>query len=173
MKNTLMKKFLVMLPLAFLLPGTAQAAGDATLIGAFKDWKAYSFADNGKKVCFMSAKPTEQKGKFKKRGDVLLFVTHWPAQNNRNVVSVSAGYPYKTNSEATILVGGNTFKLRTEGEMAWTQDQAADDAIAAAIRKGSTLEVKGTSQRGTDTTDVYSLKGSSAALDAITKECGL
>lgn len=168
-----MKKFLALLSLTLLLPRLALAAGDAALVGTYEDWKAYSFTDGGGKVCFMSAKPTEQKGKFKKRGDVLLFVTHWPAQNNKNVVSVSAGYPYKNGSDADVSVDGSTFKLRTEGEMAWTQDQAADDAITAAIRKGASLEVKGVSQRGTETTDIYSLKGSGAALDAITKECGL
>jgi hypothetical protein len=39
------------------------------------------------------------------------------------------------------------------------------------MRAGSTMVVKGTSARGTRTTDTYSLKGVSAALDAIDKAC--
>ena len=42
-----------------------------------------------------------------------------------------------------------------------------------AIRKGSKVVVKGTSSRGTLTTDTFSLKGSGNAHDAITKECNM
>jgi hypothetical protein len=44
--------------------------------------------------------------------------------------------------------------------------------LLAAMRDGSKMIVKGTSRRGTLTTDEYSLKGISAALDKIASECG-
>jgi hypothetical protein len=40
-----------------------------------------------------------------------------------------------------------------------------------AMRKGSELTVKGTSGRGTQSIDEYSLKGLAQALDKIDKEC--
>ncbi len=39
------------------------------------------------------------------------------------------------------------------------------------MRKGGTLQVKGTSQRGNDTTDRYPLTGFSQALERAQKEC--
>jgi hypothetical protein len=169
-----MKKFLPLLAGALLLSQAAHAATpDATQIGAFGDWKAYSFMDGKNKVCFMSAAPSEKKSVpvAKKRGDVLLFITHWSGEKEKNVVSVSAGYAYKSGSEAVIAVDGADFSMITDGETAWTKDQSTDDKITEAIRKGSKLEVSGVSKRGTKTTDIYSLKGSADAYDAISKEC--
>ena len=39
------------------------------------------------------------------------------------------------------------------------------------MKKGSNLVVKGTSQRGTETTDSYSLTGITAGMAAIDKAC--
>lgn len=167
-----MRYFIAILTLLFFLPAPARAAEDPFLIGSFDSWNAYYFTDNGNKVCFMSAAPREQRGLGgRKRGEVLLFITHWPADGTKNVVSISAGYPYAQNSLVKAAIGGKTFDMFTEGEMAWTRDQGTDNALTAAIRQGNTLEVTGTSGRGTTTTDVYSLKGSSAAYDAISKAC--
>jgi len=41
------------------------------------------------------------------------------------------------------------------------------------MRRGGTLVVKGTSSRGTDTTDRYSLMGFTAAHNAISQACGV
>jgi hypothetical protein len=167
-----MKKLLpLLLTSAILFSQPALAASNAKLLGTFEDWKAYSFLDGKSKSCFMSSKPTEQKGKFSKRGDVLLFITHWPEDNTKNVVSVAAGYAYKTGSEASLTIDDQEFKMITKDESAWTKDQATDDAIAAAMRKGSSVHVDGISKRSTKTTDIYSLKGSAAAYEAISKEC--
>jgi len=148
------------------------SADNPVLIKAFGDWKAYYFTDQGAKVCFMSSPPEKQEGKFKKRGDVLFFITHWAADKTKNVISVSAGYAYKDESTATVTVDDHDFTLATVGETAWARDSGTDTAIAEAIRKGSSLSVTGTSKHGTKTKDTYSLKGSSAAYEAITKTCG-
>jgi len=39
------------------------------------------------------------------------------------------------------------------------------------MRKGADATVKATSSKGTDTTDVFSLKGLSQALDKVAQEC--
>jgi hypothetical protein len=56
--------------------------------------------------------------------------------------------------------------------MAWAPDTAQDNAITEAIKTGSSMVVKGTSSRGTVTTDTFSLSGSSKAYEAISTECG-
>lgn len=169
-----MKYFIAILTILFFLPAPARAAEDPFLIGTFDSWNAYYFMDNGNKVCFMSAAPKEQKGiGNRKRGEVLLFITHWPADNTKNVVSISTGYPYAQNSMVKAEIGGKKFDMFTEGEMAWTKDQGTDNALTDAIRRGATLNVTGSSSRGTVTTDVYTLKGSAAAYDAISKSCNM
>lgn len=157
--------------LGFLTMSSAAHASEPQKIGTYGDWSAYSFVENGKKVCYMVSSPKTDEGDYTRRGEIYTLITHRPSENTRNVFSYIAGYPYKQDSEVTVSVNGKDFKLFTYEETAWAPDSATDNAIAAAVRKGSSLVVKGTSKRGTLTTDTYSLKGSGAAHDAISKAC--
>ena len=58
----------------------------------------------------------------------------------------------------------------SKGDTAWV-DTGNDKKIVAAMKAGQSLKVKGTSWRGTQTEDTYSLSGISAALAAIDKAC--
>lgn len=151
--------------------GSAQANVPPTVLNTYEDWKVYSFAEGNQKVCFMSSQPLKQEGNFKKRGEVFFFVTHWADAKDKNVVSVSNGYSFNPGAPAVINVDNKKFELLTQEEMAWSKDQSMDDAITAALQKGSSLVVTGTSKRGTFTTDTYSLKGGAAAYQAMMKEC--
>ncbi|MEE8247875.1 MAG: invasion associated locus B family protein, partial [Alphaproteobacteria bacterium] len=66
-----------------------------------------------------------------------------------------------------------SWDLFTNGASAWAPTAVDDKAIVKSMRAGSSMTVKGTSSRGTQTTDTYSLLGFSKALGAITKACGL
>ncbi len=147
-------------------------ASEPELIGTFDQWKAYVFEENGHKVCYMAAdKPSKAEGKYAKRGDPVALITNRPAEGTKNVFTYMAGYSYKTDSDVEISVDGKIFKLFTQNDMAWAADAAADNAITQALRKGSKMVVKGTSSRGTQTKDTFSLKGSSKAHDAISQAC--
>lgn len=163
--------FVLTLLLLPLLAFPAQAA-DPVVLGTYGPWKALTFDQPGRgKVCFMSAKPQKQEGKFTKRGDVAFFITHWAAEGTRDVVSVSIGYPFKKGSKLTLGIDGRDYSMLTDGEMAWAADSKADKTISEAVRKGSKLTVKATSQRGTTTTDTYDLSGTGDAYKAITDAC--
>lgn len=164
-----------------LAAGTAFANTDPRVLGVFGDWRAHSFDDASGKACFMTSEPTRSEASVKgvNRGKIALFITHWAGDKTKNVISVSMGYPLKEGTPVTVTVDGKTYALATnlsnkaeEAEMAWAPDQATDDALAAAIQKGSRLVVKGTSRRGTITTDTYSLKGTGDAYKAISSDCG-
>lgn len=144
-----------------------------SLIGNFGDWSAYTFEEDGSKVCYMVTQPKKAEGNYTRRGDVFALVTHRPGQNTKNVFSYITGYTYKKESDATVTIDGTNYTLFTQNDMAWTPSQDADNTLANAIRKGSKMSVKGTSSRGTLTTDTISLSGSGAAHDAINKACGV
>lgn len=148
-------------------------AADPVELGHYGVWKALAFEENGGKVCFMTAKPEKQEGKFTKRGDVAFFITHWAKEGTRDVVSVSIGYPFRGGSNLSVIIDGKDYKMATDGEMAWAADSATDAAISQAVRKGSKMVIKGTSQRGTATTDTYSLNGSGDAYKKISAACGM
>ena len=60
----------------------------------------------------------------------------------------------------------------TQNDGAWIKNAAEEPQLIEAMRKGSDMLVKGTSARGTNTTDTYSLRGVTNALDRVAKECG-
>lgn len=171
-----MSRSLRILVLTALLTLTAPAfalAQEPDPIATHGVWSAYSFTENGNKVCYMASQPKKAEGNYNRRGDIFALITHRPAEGTKNVFSYITGYAYKPGSEVTVKVGGQTFTLFTQDETAWAPDAETDNKLANAIRKGSTMVVKGTSKRGTLTTDTFSLKGSGKAHDVIAKECGL
>lgn len=165
-------RFLLLATVLMVSGVSGAQASEPRLIGTFGDWSAYTFMENGNKVCYMASQPKTDVGNYTRRGDIFALITHRPAEKTRDVFSYIAGYPYKAGSEVVITSNGRTFKLFTQDETAWTPDAESDRALARAIREGSKMVVKGTSKRGTLTTDTYGLSGSSKAYSKISQECG-
>lgn len=148
-------------------------AAEPKLLGQHGDWAAYMFMENNSKVCYMVSQPKKSEGNYTKRGDVYALVTHRPSEKSTNVFSYIAGYPYKPGSDATVTVNNQNFRLFTQDDSAWAPDEATDNKITDAIKRGNSLVVKGASARGTNTVDTFGLSGSTAAYKAISSECGI
>jgi len=155
----------------FLCSSFAFAQAPA-LLKTSKNWSSYHFQENGKAVCYMVSKPLTDEGNYTRRGEIFALVTHRPSERSKNVFSYITGYTYKPGSDVRVTIDGQTFLLFTQDDTAWAPDAETDQRIAAAIRSGSKMVVKGTSSRGTVTTDTFSLSGSSAAHGLISKKCG-
>ena len=155
---------------AFLVvPAAAQSA---TPIDQFRDWAAFKAETENGPVCYVLTQPQSMEPQGVRRGDVFFYVTSRPSEDVHNEVSVITGYPYREGSQATVEIGSERFSLATRDDGAWIENVAEEERLIEAMRGGSTMMVRGTSQRGTDTTDRYSLMGISAALDRIAEECG-
>ncbi len=84
---------------------------------------------------------------------------------------VKLGYALRKGSDVTLAVGSSSFKLFVSGDRAYVADATEELKLLEAMRKGSTMTVQGTSERGTSTTDTYSLAGISQALAAVASNC--
>lgn len=162
--------------LATLISAGADAQSDKRRhLGAFRDWDAFVYSyPNGQKTCHMisSPKSSQISRAGATRGDIYIMVSHRPEFGVVGEVNVVVGYPIRQGSDATLRIdGGTRRKFFTEGSGAWAYDTKDDAATVAAMRAGSRLMVNATSQRGTNTTDTYSLSGFTAAYNAITKAC--
>lgn len=148
-------------------------AEQAVLLGQFGDWGAYKAEPGGKKVCFALSKPTsavtEPAGR--NRDPSYAFVSTRPAEKVKNEVSVIVGYPQKAGYDATALIGSASYVLYTQDDGAWVKNAAEEPKMVDAMRKGSELVIKSESSHGTKTTDTYSLKGISDALEKVAQEC--
>lgn len=156
---------------ALALAMAAAPASAETFLGKHADWEAFSEKESGKAVCYMASEPTKMQGNYSKRGASYAMVTHRPAEKSRNVVSIRAGYPHKAGSEVEVTVGKDSYKLFTKDGWAYAPDADADNALVKAMVRGAAMTVVGVSERGTKTTDTYSLKGFTAAYGAISKAC--
>lgn len=143
------------------------------MIGQFGTWGAYTAAPNGRKVCFALAKPSSSKTNppNRPRDPAYAFVSTRPAERVVNEVSIMIGYALKPGSESSLEVGGSAYTMYTQGDGLWIKNAAEEEQMVAAMRKSAEATVKGTSAKGTETTDVFSLKGLSQALDKLAQDC--
>jgi len=167
-----------LLTAAALLPASGaiepvRAQSSAQLLAEFGDWGAYTATPDGKKICFALSKPTssETNPPNRPRDPAWLFVSTRPAEKVKEEVSVIFGYPLKANSDATVEIGSTNFAMYTQNDGAWVKNAAEEARLVDAMRKGAEITVKGESTRGTKTTDVFSLKGVTQALDRAASEC--
>lgn len=141
-------------------------------LGSFGNWQALTFEEDGKSGCYVIAEPDRKEGAYNSRGPVYALVTHRPSDDKLGVVTIIAGYAYQEGSQVTLEIGEDKFSLFTQADMAWASDE--DDAkIVEALKKGAGMIVRGTSSRGTETMDSYSLTGFSKAYATIGDACGL
>ncbi|MBF0251819.1 MAG: hypothetical protein HQL35_14450 [Alphaproteobacteria bacterium] len=163
--------------LAVLAAGAACAFASPALADVLAEngaWQAVSVKENGDTVCVMSAAPDKAEGDYAKRGDAFVIISHRPAEKRFGEISVQAGYDYQSGSQVIVTIdGAKTFKLFTKDGYAWAYDADGDRDLIRAMRGGSSMVVKGTSSRGTQTTDTYSLSGFTATSKAIDQACGV
>jgi invasion protein IalB len=157
-------------------PVTANPAAQATLLGQYGDWGAYTASPGGRKVCFALSKPTSSSDNPPNRRTaanvVYMFVSSRPAEKVKEEVSMLVtGYALKSNSDASLTIGSTPFTMYTQNDGAWVKNAADEAKLVEAMRKGADMTVKATTSRGTQTTDTFSLKGISQALDRVTQEC--
>jgi hypothetical protein len=173
-----MRRFSILLLTGLIGLAPTLACADAPkAIDTFGDWAAYASGAPKPTNCYVSGKPAKSEPKAAKRGEVFLQVSFRKASGGEpaatNEVSYLAGYPYKKDSDAELAVGGMKVALFTEGDGAWAKDANTDAQIVAALKQGKSAMVKGTSAKGTVTTDTFALTGFDKALAAVMKACAV
>jgi hypothetical protein len=154
------------------------AAADAPeKLGEFKAWTAYSSGTGDSKVCDALSKPRMSEPTKIKRDAIYFLINDWPSRKAKSEPEIVPGYEYKDKSTAIAEVGANKFEFFTKNEGtaggAWLEQQPDEDRLVEAMRKNAEIMVIGTSKRGTQTRDTYSLAGLSDALDKVHAACGL
>ncbi len=156
---------------AFLLTLSPALADSPTLLGTFDAWEAYKNTDARGTVCWAVTQPQTKEPATARRDPIYFIITTWPKQNIANEPSIVIGYPFKDGENATVEIGSDKFSFFTKADGAWLQAKAEEKRLIEAMRVGAEMTVKGLSKRGTLTTDTYSLKGISLALDKVAEGC--
>ncbi len=179
--NQTIKMVFAALALSLGIAGLAASAGAQEapkLLGKYDAWAAYTYGSGNDRMCYAMTTPAKMLPAGANRGDVYFMVTHRPARKTRNEISMRAGYPFKSTSRPFATIGTDRFQMfngvKEGGEhefWAWLETPSEEGKMVNALRAGSSMEIKGTSSRDTLTTDIYSLKGSAAALNKIDQAC--
>ncbi|MEX0758145.1 MAG: invasion associated locus B family protein [Tistlia sp.] len=157
-----------------LVAAAPAAAQEVERVGDFQAWSAYVAAEGEGKVCFIASKPLKSEGNYTRRGTVVAMVTRRPGRVPNDEVSIQAGYSYKPGETVELDVDGETaYELVTKDEYAWLprSDGELDKKLIASMVNGLNMTVRGFSARDTLTTDTFSLRGFTAAYEAMKKAC--
>jgi invasion protein IalB len=153
------------------LGSTAAIAQEVKLLQKYSDWAAYT-SEGSPKVCFAVSQPRDSSPKNVRRGPIYFYVSHYPDDKVTGEISVKMGYPFAPGGKVTVTIGNDKFELFTKDEGAFVEKTEDEAKLIAALKAGSSMTVQGRSARGTNTSDNYSLSGTTDAIDRITKECG-
>ncbi len=157
-------------------PTVAQDSQGIKQLGTFKSWTAWSGTDANGVMCYISSQPEdwapkELNGAPVKRSPIHFLVINRKGLGTKNEVQTLVGYPLHPTANVSASIDGKSYPMVTEGEAAWLAVEADEPAFVEALKAGSKLVVKGTSTKGNNLTDTYSLAGVTAALGEISKAC--
>lgn len=153
-------------------PAAGPMGGQAQALGTFGDWSAFTSQQGGAKLCYAISQPKDRQPKTLTRDPGYFFVSYIPSKNVKNEIAVIMGFPTKDAGAAEAAIGNTTYALVTKEQNAWVKNPAEEAQVVATLSKGSSLVIKASSKKGSQTTDRYSLNGFGPALERVRKECG-
>jgi len=159
---------------AALLPVSAYAQGESPkFIDSFSAWNLYTFDNSDGTWCYIASEPTDQTGDYSRRGAAAVLVTKLPGYSDGEdeQVSVQPGYSYLADSKVELAIDNVEYALFTKGEHAWANSSDDDRRLIDAMRRGAQMTVRGTSTKRTYSLDTYSLRGFTAAHNAMRDAC--
>lgn len=149
-------------------------------LGTFDGWRAFEAGPNAAKICYVTSAParSESRPASAQRGEIALVIAHHQNPRRNDEVTMNVGYPARDGGEIEIgrtKVGLSTL-TQANATSLWSRPAEGDRQIVNAMRTApvnATAIVRGTSARGTETTDHVALAGFQRALAAIDRACGV
>ncbi|MGQ0674216.1 MAG: invasion associated locus B family protein [Hyphomicrobium sp.] len=162
--------------MAALLAATAvsfasEALAANKVAGKFGDWSVLVSGEGAGKTCFAASEAKSRKPDLAGRTASIFYVSAWPKDGVKAELSIALGYTPKAGSKVAVTTGKSVFKLFPAEGRAFVADTGQEGKLLDAMRKGSSLTVEATADRGTLTTDTYSLAGLGKALEALSEAC--
>ncbi len=121
--------------------------------------------------CYVGSLPIDTDlPETKKRGDNYILV-YKIVGSDENIVQIEAGYNYNIDKDIIVKIDNTSFEFYSTEESsdtAWTNN---DKKVIYAMKKGLELILSGESSRKTITNDTYTLKGFTAAINKLNKDC--
>jgi hypothetical protein len=164
------KKILLIILFSFFF-NLVNADENLKSVGKFKDWESFVLLNEGVKICFAQSMPVVKAPKKFKRDPSRLFVSFRPGENIKNEISVTNGYEFKLKTPVAAKSGKKNYDLFSKGRFAWVVDNKDEVKLISTMKKASRIMIVGNSEKGTQTTDHYSMMGFTKAYNSAKKSC--
>ena len=146
-------------------------AEEVKKLGKHKDWETFIMKDEKGKICFAQSKPVLQAPKNYSR-EARLFISFRPGENIANEISITGGFQYNNKNSIMAISGKNKYIFDIVKEnFAWIADNKIENKMIKLMQKGSRIMIKAHNQKGSQTTDHYSLLGFTKAYKATKANC--
>jgi hypothetical protein len=152
-----------------ILAGLTGQASAFDYVAGYKDWAVYKDTANGEAVCYATTAAEDKAPKSVQHGDVHFFVTYFRSSRQPQN-SLRTSFSMREDVPAKAIVSGNSWNMYAAGSEVFASNDD-ENAITAALRKGSDLKVEATSARNTEVAYSFSLSGSSSAIDKAKALC--
>jgi hypothetical protein len=149
----------------------ANAEDSLKSVGKFKDWESFVLLNEGVKICFAESAPVLKAPKKFKRDPSRLYVSFRQTENIKNEIIVTNGYNFKLKAPVSAKSGKKSYDLFSKGRFAWVVDNKDESKLISTMKKASRLMIVGNSEKGTQTTDHYSMMGFTKAYNSAKKSC--
>lgn len=153
------------------LASSAAAAAEPQAVASFKDWSVFVREVDGDRVCFAATEAKTKQPASVNHGDVFFLIATWKSGAASNQPSFMTGYNLKDAPPPQVTVGGQKFTMYASENEGFIEAARDEQALIAAMRKGSVMQVTAVSGRGTQTSYRMSLQGLGAALDKVRDAC--
>jgi invasion protein IalB len=152
-------------------PRQAGSAGGVYEIGKAGAWSILRSGEGRAKQCIVAAQPAERSPRGLQRDPARVYISVRQGEASKPEFTVITGYPVKQGADVAIAVGAANFPGVGQSTNVWLKNPAEEQRLIGELRKGSTMSITGTSQRGNETVDRYPLTGFGQALERAQKEC--
>ena len=166
-----LQRVIATLTLIFIATAGVRAAGTMTRVDSYGDWTLLTDSQSPHLFCFVTSEPKTSDPKEASRQAPRAFVSAWPKDGIKGEVSFRMGFRIRKNSEGTATVSPSGFRLFGANDRAFVTDSTKELKLLEAMRKGSTMSVSISPERGANVTDTYSLNGVGIALQKLQEMC--
>jgi Invasion associated locus B (IalB) protein len=147
-------------------PAAAVKPDGPKLIGKFDDWIAATHPESGVPTCYAFTRVQSSIPTLAGRGGVVLTVTQRPS--GRDAVAMEAGFSFAQDATVTVQVDQTGLDFYTHQRAAFARD---GHAAVVAFKAAGRAIARSPGPHDATVTDTFSLKGFTAAYEAISKAC--
>lgn len=155
---------------AGMTPSISGAQEPAT-VATYKDWSVFVRDSGGEKICFAAAEASDKSPRSVNHGDVFFLVATWQSGAASEQPSLMTGYELDLKPEPVIRIGSDKWEMYASENEAFVEKRDEEQRLLRSMRRGADMRISAVSKRGTATSYVVSLRGITAALDRVKKEC--